>query len=126
MTDLAQMLREASSSEYRRHILHEDISGKKEVFQEANHGIVLDIEERFGLSIGDKVQYTNRYNQERIGYVSHFFMKMFTISGELFFMMAKDGPTLDVDQGIRPIMFDSEGTGYSTHHGEGLPKRLDG
>jgi len=130
MTDLAQMLREAPSFEYRRNLLHEDISQKKEVFQHNNRGLVLDIEEHFGIKVGDKVRYVHHSGQERTGYLSHFFMKVFAVSEPIisdgpYFMMGQDGPTLNIDEGIRPVMFDSEGKGYSMHHGKGQPQRVE-
>lgn len=125
MADLAQMLREAPCFEDRKHILHDDISSKKESFQEENKGLVLDIEEHLGLKVGDKVKYTNNQGQERTGYLSHFFMRMFTIYGDVYFMASTDGPTLDTDKGILPVIFDSQGIGYSFHHGKALPQRLD-
>lgn len=131
MSDIGELLKDAKTPEARRLILSNDAHSNRGAFESTNHCVVLDIEERFGLRVGDRVRYTNHDEKVATGYISHFFMRLFGISQPLcryphvWFVITKDGAAIDYNKGITPVIISEDGSGYFTHCGDGLPEKLE-
>ncbi len=133
MVSLADKLSKDQTVDERATILKDHLSSQRDLVEQRNRITILDTDLYEGLRIGDLVSYVSTMGKPVQGYVSHFCQRNEVSVG---LNLAKTCENVLVEQGekelppvnnfaVTPVMVQLDYSGYSTHHGSGLPELVN-